>query len=108
MKPKIYYDFESSSRGIGHSWIKEGTTIDSPTEDYLYCLYESLTLTIKNNQIIEPEYIHNVYYQVGLLDNKDLKEHVFPAEISKAQMLFLQQNALSDIKAALHKNKNIH
>jgi hypothetical protein len=109
MQPNIYLEFEASYRGIGFGWYKGNSSIDTPPEDYLYRLYESLALKIKNSQTIELEYINNVYYQVGLLDNKELKESVHcDPKASKGQLLFLQKHALKSMKDTLHKNKFLH
>lgn len=109
MDHNIYYELEASFRGIGHCWYKDGVSLEYPPNDHLHRLHESLSLKIKNSQAVEAEYIYDVIYQVGFLDNRELKEIITSlSDASEAQVLFLQKNLLKDIEAELQKNKKRH
>jgi len=104
MDKNIYYELEHSYRGIGESWYEDGVLVQSPSIETVQGLRDALSLKIKSSEPLESHYVYNVLYQVGFLDNKELKEALpfnEKDEVSEEQKVFLQKYVLKSVEHEL-------
>lgn len=100
----IYYELEDSYRGVGYSLFDDGVLVRSLSIETLQGLRDALILKIKSSEHLKPHGVTNVLYQVGFLDNKELKEALHFTEkddVSKEQKLFLQKSVLKCVEHQL-------